>query len=711
MNEIPVEKKDGNTASAETDVMGGASEMVLSQLGAHIRSLVREYTDSKSLVMQELDTCRRQARSEYSDSEIKNYEATGIGCTDYQPLTEGKINVAQAMIFDVVYQASERTWMIEPTPIPDLDEDTVQNIAAAGEQHFQELMAEGLVPHTTDMAQFGKDMETEMRMAINKEAKKKAERMQKIMDDQLAEGGFWDAVNHTSKDFCTYPAAFMRAVLRQERVARFIDGELTEEDKPILQWERVSPFNVYPSRNNKKLDHDSLFMKVSFSRAELFALADTEGYSRKKVIKALSDYGDSGLVERDPTLQDNVESDRYDPIDKQETGAITAGVIDGFEYWGNNSVKSLRSWGMKGIPKDAEDTAEYAIHAILIGDYIIFAQLNTNPLQRKLFYSASYEDDPDSVWGGSLPKKIRSAQRGMNSTRRAMITNLALASGPQVTVDDDIMDATCDTSDIFPLKVWHWRSGDNRSSNSKPVDFFQPSSNIQELIPAMNRFAQESDEYSGIPRYTQGNSEGANIGAAKTATGLSMLMNAQSKTFKKVIANFDTGFIKKSLEDLYYRNMKDPAIDDEAKGDMRIVTKGILGMSLHEQLQLRRQEFLQMVLSNETLLGTIGQGGLVKLLREVVKTLDMQGEMILPNDSQLEQIKEQAELQDAMQGVFGMLELSVQQGIISEDQFRGIAQLISSGGQEIQNQAPRQPQAPIEASAQPPVNIPSKEVM
>ena len=688
----------GVSSGGGNSVTSGVSESVLDRLAAHIRVVVRDYEDSKSFVVHELDICRRQARSEYSDAEKQKYSATGVGCIDYQPLTEGKINVAHAMLFDVIYQGGERSWMIEPTPDPELPEDVYAEIANESAKLFQEWVAEGLQIHVDDMYQLGKDMKQEMRLALDKEAKQRADKMQRKMDDQIAEGKFWDAVNEAAKDFCTYPAAFMRAVDRTERVARFVDGKFKEEDRVVLQWERVSPFNVYPSRNNKKLDDDSLFMKVSYSRAELVALGNTKGYDDKKITKALTDYGAAGLVERDSTLQENVESDRYDNIDKQETGDISAGIIDGFEYWGNVPGKMLKDWGMK---ESLVDTDEYAIHAILIGNYIIFAQLNTNPLQKKLFYSASYEDDPDSVWGGSLPKKIRSAQRGLNSARRSLITNMALMSGPQVIVDKDLIEGSCDPTEIFPLKVWLYGSSNQRSSNNKPVDFFQPNANLNQLLPVMEKFSNEADEFSALPRYSQGSSEGARVGAAGTATGLSMLMTAQSKTFKKVIANFDSGIIKKSLEDLYYKNLVDPDIDDDTKGDMKIITKGVLGMSLHEQLQLRRQEFLQMVLGSNVLMNTIGNEGLVKLLREVVKTLDMPGDMMLPSDSKLSQMEEKVQQNKAMQGTLELLKGSVENGIITIEQFQAMIQVMSSGGQEMMKPVPSVPQEPVQKPLQP----------
>ena len=678
------------------DIMESSlSGATIDRLSHHIRTVVGDFVANKSTIKDELDACRRQARSEYSAEEKTRYSKAGVGCTDYKPMTESKINVAHAMLFDVIYQAGERTWMIEPTPEPDLPYDVIREINNKSMEMLQEWMAEGLQVHVDDAYQLGQDMRQELRNLLDKEGKKRAERMQNIMEDQLLEGGFWEAVESVAKDFCTYPASFMRAAERMERRLRFADGKLKEEDKAILQWERVSPFDVFPSRSTKKLDDDCLCQKVSFSRAELCGLKKTPGYNEDNIDKALISYGRSGHLE-DETSSDT-ESNRYKESDKEQIGYITAGVVEGYEYWGTVPGILLKEWGMKKVEElGVEDTEEYAIHAILIGDYVIYATLNTNPLQRKLFYTASYEDDPDSIWGGSLPRKIRSPQQNINSASRSLQNNMAISSGPMGMMDKNAIDPSCNPTELHPFKLFYYDSSDTGfgSSNRKPIEFFQPDANLGQILPVMEMYKKESDEYSGLPRFTQGDSEGARIGAAKTATGLSMLMNAASKTFKKVISNFDKGFIKNPLEDLYYRNLADPEIDDDAKGDMRIVTKGILGMSLHEQLQLRRQEFLQLVLSSQVLMGILKPDGLVKLLREVVKTLDMPAENLLPTDSQLEKMEQQMEQNKMLQGTVEQLKTSVANGIISPDQFNMMLAMLQNGGQGLLPEKPKPAQAP-----------------
>lgn len=116
-----------------------------------------------------------------------------------------------------------------------------------------------------------------------------------------------------------------------------------------------------------------------------------------------------------------------------------------------------------------------------------------------------------------------------------------------------------------------------------------------------------------------------------------------------------------------------------------------------------------MVLSSEVLMEIVKPEGLVKLLREVVKTLDMTEESMLPTDSKLEQMEQGVEQNKAMNGVVELLKASVENGLISQEQFQMIISLLTDGGQgmmqqrqqlpENQEQAPQE-QVPVEQGEQ-----------
>lgn len=77
---------------------------------------------------------------------------------------------------------------------------------------------------------------------------------------------------------------------------------------------------------------------------------------------------------------------------------------------------------------------EYHIEAWLIGNYVIKATINPDPLHRKPYYKTSWENVPGCFWGNSVPDLCRDAQGVCNAAARALVNNMGLSSGPQVMV-------------------------------------------------------------------------------------------------------------------------------------------------------------------------------------------------------------------------------------------------------------------------------------
>ena len=78
----------------------------------------------------------------------------------------------------------------------------------------------------------------------------------------------------------------------------------------------------------------------------------------------------------------------------------------------------------------------------------------------------------------------------------------------------------------------------------------------------IEKFYQFADDFSLVPRYMAGSDKVG--GAGRTASGLSMLMDAANKGLKGVVANVDHAVLSPMLRKLYNHNMMyDP--DDTIK--------------------------------------------------------------------------------------------------------------------------------------------------
>jgi hypothetical protein len=178
---------------------------------------------------------------------------------------------------------------------------------------------------------------------------------------------------------------------------------------------------------------------------------------------------------------------------------------------------------------------------------------------------------------------------------------------------------------MYPWKVWQVTS-DPMAGASPPMQFFQPSSLSQELMAVYEKFSVLADEYTGIPRYMTGDSPGG--GAARTASGMSMLMSNAGKSIKQVIANIDENVIRLAIERLYFYNMR-YGDDPDLKGDVNIVARGATSLLVKEQAQMRQAQFLQIALSNPMTQQIVGVEGIAELLRQSAKTLDLNPDNIV----------------------------------------------------------------------------------
>jgi hypothetical protein len=253
------------------------------------------------------------------------------------------------------------------------------------------------------------------------------------------------------------------------------------------------------------------------------------------------------------------------------------------------------------------------------------------------------EKIPGSIWGNTVHDHIEDCQDVCNSAMRALINNMAISSGPQVWVNIDRLPPGEKITQMHPWKIWQLLN-DPMGSTAPPMDFFQPTSNVTELLTTFEKFYAMADDISGIPRYMIGNEKIG--GAGRTASGLSMLMDAANKLLKLSLANVDRDVIQPLIEIMFTYNMlytPDPAI----KGDVQVVARGAVSLSQKEVVQQRRNEFLTAT-ANPVDLQIVGLEGRAALLREAAKGLDMPVDKLIPNEQKLAMM--QAANQAAQQG-------------------------------------------------------------
>lgn len=646
--------------------------VVINHLAGYLRDVWAVCRDGRNLITTILEECRRQRAGEYDPDLLSKLKSQG-GSVTYHNITNHKCVSAESWINEMA--STDNPWSIDPTPIPEINPDLFEQIAVEVAGVADQYSDKGADLSDEDVILLGEETRLEYDKTIQEMTQKSADAMTRIMEDQLLEGGWKTAFRDFNRDFVTYPTAIMKFEVKNSVKTAFKENEdgswiLATESKLKETWRRVNPFNFYPAPNIATVDNGDICEKISFSRKDLTALIGVSGYRDDEIKAVLAEFGDGGLVDWEHRDFDKLI---YESIhDETQRHGMSSLTIDAVEFHGSVQGTMLKAWGLSSIK---DELAEYDIWAILIGNHVIMAQLNPHPMGNKPYQTCSYERDPDSIWGRSIPQKVRPSQLDANQAKRALMNNISLASGPQVLVNQSLLSPNEDITAIFPYKIWKMR----RSKSSEAVDvgsvfrFFQPASHVEELMATIQFFANEADEDSGIPKVAEGSLSNTSNNAASTASGLSMILDNASRALRNVIGNIDEYVIQRQIDNLYMLNMLDPNIPNEAKGDLVVRARGILSTGLRDKLQELRRNFMLMVLENEALTNILGIEGITSLLREIAKPLEMPLGFISSNDK-LERDQREAE-EDAQRSqalVNDILQRAIAKGLMEESDAQAI---------------------------------------
>ena len=602
----------------------------------------KEYT-AEQLMLRNV----RARRGEYDPDKFAQLKEQG-STTIYMFLTSNKCRAASSWLRDVLLTGSDdKPWTIKPNPIPELEPDILAQLMVQAQQQLEQILASGAQPTDLEVRQLLLQMKDAAYRELTDIAEETAMRMERKMHSQLLEGKWTKAFAQFIDDLVTFPSAVLKGpIVRNKPMMKWVKTndpqqpyDLKVEHVLSMEWERVSPFNIYPAPDASEINDGYLIERHKMSRQDLLDLIGVEGYSDGAIRQVLDIYGKGGL--RDWIYVDLTRA-TAEGKSTVAVGQNPSELIDALQFWGSVQGKMLKDWGIS--PEDIpDDLAEYPIEAWLIGSWVIKAVINPDPLGRKPYYKASYEEVPGAFWGNSVADLCRDVQSICNAAARALVNNMSLASGPQTVVNVDRLPAGENITQIFPWKVWQV-TNDPLAGGAQPVTFFQPNSQAQELMAVYDKFSTLADEYTGIPKYLAGGSSGS--GAGRTASGLSMLMTNAGKSIKQVIANIDEHVIKPSINRLYYMNMRYND-DPDLKGDVNIVARGAASLVEKEAAAQRRNEFLGVALNNPVAQQIVGIEGIAELLRQTAGTLDLNVDKIVPDRANM--ARKIAEMQQMQQ--------------------------------------------------------------
>lgn len=546
----------------------------ISELASYIRDCWKTNRDHKEDIENVMLQCTRQRNGEYDPD-----DAAKVGDLDiYINITGLKCDACESWIKDVLVNAADQPWTIEPTPIPSLPDDLKRQVFDILKM---EILARGYPDVLIDEERV-KQLKLTAQKEINKKATAACEAMTHKINDQMQECDFRKVFEQWQSDIITYPGGVLKgAIVRHRKSLKWVGNALQVHQEAALVCERVSPLDFYPSPEaTNTQDANNVIERMRMTKAKLFESIGLPHFN-DEAIRMVIDEFEFGFHD---WLNFDGERNEAEKINNYWGESETIDVLD---FWGRVSGKLLQEWGV-----EVEDTeAQYECNAWLIGDYVVRALINPDPLGRRPYHVTSFRKLPGQFWGKGIPQLLRDIQRTANASARALVRNMAIASAPTVEIDIDRLDVNEDTPEqIEPWRIYYTKGATIPGGSGQAIRYNVAPSMSQELTGIMNQFLQMADDFSGVPAY----SYGSQSGAMKTMGGFSLQYNNALKGIKNVLANMDRDGIEPLIKQFWTYNMLYDE-DDSIKADAKVIAKGSQGILQKEQAQARSIETLQVL--------------------------------------------------------------------------------------------------------------------
>ena len=438
-----------------------------------------------------------------------------------------------------------------------------------------------------------------------------AEKLQKVLHDQLEETDAIKILRHVFFEMCLLGTGILKGPFTEDKVYHKwdVDPETDEETyiakiKSAPKLEAVSCWDFYSDPNATNMnDSEYVIQRHSFNRQQFADLMKRPLFEADAI---------RACLEMGPNYQTRgFESSLYD---RENIENLYKNRFEVLEYWGLLDKRIAKEIGF-----DHDDELDVvSVNAFICGNKVLRCTINPFTPTRLPYMVCPYELNPYQFFGIGIPENMEDSQQIMNGHARMAIDNLALSGNLVFDIDETLLVPGQDMK-VFPGKIFRRQSG----QPGQAVHGLKFPSTTNENMMMFDRFRQLADESTGIPSYSHGTT-GVQT-TTRTAAGMSMLMGAAALSIKTVIKNIDDYLLKPLGKTLFYWNMQFNIDKPEIKGDLEIKARGTSSLMQKEVRSQRLMTFMQTA-ANPSLAPFVKWH---TILKEVAKSLDIDPEQVI----------------------------------------------------------------------------------
>ena len=445
---------------------------------------------------------------------------------------------------------------------------------------------------------------------------------QKIMD-QLQESGATKQLRSTAFEMALFGTGVMKGPFATDKEYPnwSEEGEYNPVFKTVPSTTHVSVWNFFPDPDAANMDEAQYVIeRHKMSRTQLRSLKKRP-YFRANIIDEVVQQGeDYNKKYWEDDLAD------YAP----EHGIDRFEVL---EYWGMCDIAMLEENGVD-IPKDLKEFDELQANIWVCNGKLLRMVLNPFKPARIPYMAVPYELNPYSFFGVGVAENMDDTQTLMNGFMRMAVDNAVLSGNLLIEVDETNLVPGQDLS-VYPGKVFRRQGG----APGQAIFGTKFPNVSNENLQLFDKARQLADESTGMPSFAHGQTGVTGVG--RTASGISMLMNAAAGSIKTVIKNVDDYLLRPLGEGFFRFNMQFN-FNSDIKGDLEVKARGTESLMANEVRSQRLMQFLQ-VASNPALAPF---AKFQYVIREIAKAMDLDPDKVTNN---MDEAAIQAELMKEFQ--------------------------------------------------------------
>lgn len=510
----------------------------------------------------------------------------------YPKLTRVKCVSMLSRLMNLLFQDSDKAWSIVPSPVPNLSMEDLAPILRTLEQQAQST---GTSPS-----------DDQIEAAIREVASRRAERLEREIEDQLCELGGNRQLNYVAlcrkvlQSGIDYGMGILKGPFvddqRQRTWKRDAQGRLMSVQLTVERprFEFVALWDYYPDMSAKIFAQmDGQFTRIVMSRYQLSMLKRRKDFIASQIDKALGRFINGNYKRRAYETELRAMGVQMN-VTEAERGKFELVVWDG-----NVPARDLVMAGAT-VPKERlEETVRASVW--LVDDVVIKAEIDpwlvlAGDDAPPMFHHFVFEEDESTLVGNGMPNIVRDSQMSLCATTRMALDNASIACGLNLEVNTELLSMNQDITSVQPNKIWYREDANPATMQYPIVREIKIDSRITELKGLGEMFLGFADQETFIGPATGGDMQKMPSEPFRSLSGASMLKGDAALPFKDVVRNFDV-FTESVIGSLVIFNKqfnKNPALRGDfqavAKGASSLIAKEVLGMQLDNLAQTMMDE-------------------------------------------------------------------------------------------------------------------------